>query len=93
MGAYKSDWVKEKERRRGLDRYKWRRRDEQKATSKQINFLIELGHKQGWEALATLDWVKGKFILEHCHCDVDCFMDLTKTEVSSAIDRLKKGLV
>jgi len=93
MGAYKSDYIKQKEWQRGLARYKWRRRDEQKATSKQINYLIELGHKQGWEAAATLDWVKTTFILEHCHSDVDCFMDLTKTEVSNAIDRLKKGLV
>ena len=90
MGAYKSDYVKAKETARNLRNYRWRRQDEQKATLKQINYLIELGHKQKWEAAATLDWVKTTWILECAHADVDCFMDLTKTEVSRAITRLKE---
>lgn len=90
MGAYKSDYIKQKEWQRNLDRYRFKRREQEKATSKQVDYLIDLGHKRGWEAAATLDWVVQTFILEHCHNDVKCFLDLTKDEVSRSIARLKE---
>lgn len=92
MGAYKSDYIKDKERRKQLQRYRFKRSQTERATSKQIDYLILLGHKKQWEAPATLDWVKAVFVLEHCHNDVSCFMDLSKEEVSEAISRLKEEL-
>ncbi len=92
MGAYKSDYIKNKERRKQLERYRYRRTQVERPTSRQIDYLILLGHKKQWQALATLDWVKAVFVLEHCHNDVSCFMDLNKEEVSQAINRLKEEL-
>jgi hypothetical protein len=89
MGAYKSDWVKAKENARNLRAYRFKRADAHRPTSKQIDYLIDLGHKRGWEAAGTLDWVTQTFVLEHCHSDITCFMDLTKDEVAQAITRLK----
>lgn len=90
MGAYKSDYIKAKETARNLRAYRFRRADEPKATSKQIDYLVILGEKHGKTPSETLDWVTHTFILEHCHNDVGCFMDLTKNEVSQAIARLKE---
>ena len=78
MGAYKSDYIKEKERRKQLQRYRFKRSQAERATSKQIDYLILLGHRKQWEAPATLDWVKAVFVLEHCHNDVSCLWTCPK---------------
>jgi hypothetical protein len=89
MGSMKTDYIKAKEKARNLRAYRFKRADAHKATSKQVDYLIDLGHKRGWEAAGTLDWVTQTFVLEHCHSDITCFMDLTKDEVTRAITRLK----
>jgi hypothetical protein len=88
----KTDYIKAKEERKNLERYRFRRMHAERATSKQIDYLVNLGHMKLWEAPATLDWVKETFILPNAHHDVTCFMDLNKEEVSKAITRLKEEL-
>ena len=92
MGSMKTDYIKAKEQRKNLERYRFRRMHAERATSKQIDYLVNLGHIKLWEAPATLDWVKDTFILPNAHKDITCFMDLNKEEVSKAITRLKEEL-
>ncbi len=92
MGSMKTDYIKAKEMRKNLERYRFRRMHAERATSKQIDYLVNLGHMKLWEAPATLDWVKNTFILPNAHKDITCFMDLNKEEVSKAITRLKEEL-
>ncbi len=92
MGSMKTDYIKAKEQRKNLERYRFRRMHAERATSKQIDYLVNLGHMKLWEAPATLDWVKNTFILPNAHKDITCFMDLNKEEVSKAITRLKEDL-
>ena len=88
----KTDYIKGKEQRKNLERYRFRRMHDERATSTQIDYLVNLGHMKLWEAPATLDWVKDTFILPNAHKDITCFMDLNKEEVSKAITRLKQEL-
>jgi hypothetical protein len=92
VGSMKTDYIKAKEQRKNLERYRFRRMHAERATSKQIDYLVNLGHIKFWEAPATLDWVKDTFILPNAHKDITCFMDLNKEEVSKAITRLKEEL-
>ena len=92
MGNMKTDYIKAKEQRKNLERYRFRRMHAERATSKQIDYLVNLGHIKLWEAPATLDWVKDTFILPNAHKDITCFMDLNKEEISKAITRLKEEL-
>ncbi len=92
MGTMKPADMRAREQRKNLERYRFRRMHAERATSKQIDYLVNLGHMKLWEAPATLDWVKDTFILPNAHKDITCFMDLNKEEVSKAITRLKKEL-
>jgi hypothetical protein len=44
MGSMKTDYIKAKEKTRNLRAYRFKRADAHRPTSKQIDYLIYLGH-------------------------------------------------
>jgi len=90
MGSMKTHYIKEQEQRRHRLHVRVTRQQADKATSKQIDYLIALGEKHGKPPADTLDWVVSTFVSQLCTDMVTCYMDLTKDECSQAIKRLKE---
>lgn len=92
MGRYVSDYIKNKERQKGVDRLRSKRRQEDKATDKQIGFIVDLGRQLCMDDATTLTWVIGHVVWRDIQNEVTCFMDLTRAEASKAIGILKAKL-
>lgn len=90
MGAYESDYIKNKLMRERISMVRFQRTHAEHATSRQIDYLISLGEKNGKAPADTLDWVVHTFVPQFCADQVTSFMDLTKDECSRAIERLKE---
>ena len=90
MGTMKPKDMRDRELAESIRRRRVLRDMESKASSKQIDYITGLGGRaHDWTPPETLEWVKD-VIVSHIYRDrVTCLMDITKTEASQAIARLK----
>jgi hypothetical protein len=66
---------------------------EAKATSKQVDYITGLGGRaHDWTPAETLEWCKDIIVSPIYRDRVSCLLDLTKTEASQAIARLKADI-
>lgn len=93
MGSMESDYMKAKKLRDEAERIrvrKWARCQQDTCSTRQADFIINLGEKCGMTPSETLAWVVDLFVPRYAHDDVTGLMDITKHEASDAITRLKK---
>jgi len=94
MGSMKTDYIKAKEReqeKRRQQAARWRRSQEATCTAKQADYITGLGGRAyDWTPDHTAAWALDTFVPHYAREDARCLMDLTKTEASQAIARLKK---
>lgn len=87
MGAYKSDWVRAKEKREmeaRLNRIQVERANAPRASTKQVNYARGLAEQTKAIEQNLVQAIAPWFIREH----VTVFEDLTMTEMSKAISML-----
>jgi len=93
MGTMKPKDMRDRELRESIRHRRVMRDMEAKATSKQVDYITGLGGRaHEWTPAETLEWCRDVIVSSIFRDRVSCLLDLTKTEASQAIARLKADI-